>query len=102
MQQIIGVVLLLLGLGWLASQMPAAPAQPTSPHDTTWRRTCDGWERADWLRGDLSREQPALHPAILGLALMFFTLAALIGLSAEAEQKEEALEEALVAPGNRH
>lgn len=87
MQQIVGVILILFGLGWLASEMPIAPAEQPPTHETTWRRTCEGWERADWLRSDLSREQPALHPAILGLGLMFFTLASLIGLSSDVEQE---------------
>lgn len=89
MQQIVGMVLILLGLGWLASEMPIAPAEQPLPRETIWRRTCEGWERADWLRGDLSREQPALHPAILGLGLMFFALAALVGLSSDAEWESQ-------------
>jgi hypothetical protein len=89
MQQIVGAILILFGLGWLASQLPTTPVEPPLSHETTWRRTCDGWERADWLRGDLLREQPALHPAILGLALMLFALAALVGLPSDAERKEQ-------------
>jgi len=103
MQQIVGVILILFGLGWLASQIPAAPVKQPSPHETTWRRTCEGWERADWLRGDLSREQPALHPAILGLALIFFALAALLGLSSDAEwEKRGHIARVSAQSGPRH
>lgn len=87
MQQIVGLVLILFGLGWLACEMPTAPAKQLSPVEVTWRRTCEGWERANWLRDDLSREPPALHPAILALVLLLFALAALMGLSSDVEQE---------------
>lgn len=85
MQRVIGVVLMLVGLGWLASEIPTAPAKQAAPEPIAWRRTCEGWQRADWLRTDLSREPPVLHPAVLGLTLLSFALAALMGLSSEGE-----------------
>lgn len=87
MQRIVGVVLILVGLGWLASEMPTAPAKQSPPEPIAWRRTCEGWQRADWLRTDLSREPPVLHPAVLGLTLLSFALAALMGLSPEEESR---------------
>ena len=80
MQRIVGVLLILWGLGWLASQIPATPDHPPPPA-SSWRRTCDGWERADWLSGDMSPRQPALHPVVVGLVLLLFALAGLIGLA---------------------
>jgi hypothetical protein len=86
MQRVLGAILILLGLCWLASQFPVTPEAP-QPHPTQWRRTCDGWQRANWLSADVSRRPPALHPALVGLALLLFTLAALTGLSTDAGQE---------------
>jgi hypothetical protein len=80
MQRIVAVLLVLWGLGWLASQIPAPP-DPQPPPASSWRRTSDGWERAEWLSGNPLRRQPALHPAVVGLVLLLFASAALIGLS---------------------
>jgi hypothetical protein len=80
MQRIVGALLVLWGLGWLASEIPIAPDHE-QPRTTSWRRTSDGWERAEWLYGNGSRQPPALHPAIVGLALLLFALAALLGLA---------------------
>jgi hypothetical protein len=80
MQRIVAVLLVLWGVGWVASQIPAAP-EVQQPRTVAWRRTCDGWERAEQLFGDLSRPQPVLHPAVAGLVLLLFALAALSGLA---------------------
>ena len=88
MQRIVGVLLILFTLGWLACHVPATPA-PDQPRTTSWRRTSDGWERADRLFADVPRSQPMLHPAVVGLALLLFVSAALIGLSADAERDSE-------------
>ena len=84
MQRVGGALLVLLAAGWLASRIPAAPADP-QPRETSWRRTCNGWERASWLHRPESRDRPALHPVVVGLAMVFFALAALIGLSPTAK-----------------
>jgi hypothetical protein len=81
MWRVAAVLLILLGLGWLASRIPAAPRTP--PPTTVWRRTCDGWQRADWLNGEVSRRPPAFHPALLALVLVLFAVAALLGLAPE-------------------
>jgi hypothetical protein len=80
MQRIVGALLVLWGLGWLASEIPVAPDHEQPPM-SSWRRTGDGWERAEWLYGNVSRQPPALHPAVVGLALLLFVLAASLGLS---------------------
>ena len=79
MRRIVGVLLILWGLGWLASQIPATPDRQPPP--SSWRRTCDGWERADWLSGDLSPRSPALHPVVVGLVLLLFASAGLVGFA---------------------
>jgi hypothetical protein len=82
MQRIVGMLVVLWGLGWLVSQIPAA-SESQQERAIPWRRTCDGWEPAERLRSDVLRPQPAFHPAVAGLVLMLFALAALIGLSPE-------------------
>ena len=83
MQRIVGLILILWGLGWLASQMPSMSDQSRSPANSSWRRTCVGWERADRLQGDAPPPPPAVHPAVLGLGLLLFALSGLIGLAPE-------------------
>ncbi len=91
MQRIIGIVLVLSALGWLAGQLPgASPSAPTSASASVWRRTCDGWERSDWLANDLLRQPPAVHPAVFGLGLAFFAVAGLIGLTPEPKMRNDA------------
>ena len=80
MQRIAGLLLMLWGLGWLASQMPSAADQPQPP-TTSWRRTCVGWERVERLQNTPSTLPPAVHPAVFGLGLLLFALAGLIGFS---------------------
>jgi hypothetical protein len=80
MQRTAGMLLILVGLGWLASEIPATP-NAEQPRTTSWRRTNDGWERAAWLYGEVSRRPPDLHPLVVGAAQLLFALAALVGLS---------------------
>ena len=87
MQRIVAVFLLLLRLGWLASQLPATP-EMRQPRTLSWRRTSDGWEHADWLNGGMSRQRPALHPVMVALLLLLFALFALVGFSPETRQDE--------------
>ena len=86
MQRIVGVLLVLLAVGWLASQMPAPP-DTKQPRTVSWRRTSDGWERAHWLYGDRSHRPPVLHPALVGMVLLLFASSALIGLGPDAGRK---------------
>ena len=56
---------LLLAVGWVATDLPpiVVPAECMSPD--LWRRTNDGWERAEWLRPDPPATPPWLHPGLL-------------------------------------
>jgi hypothetical protein len=83
MQRVVGMLLVLFGLCWLVSQLPATPQARPSPA-SSWRRTCDGWQRADWLDGDAMRRPPVLHPAALGLILLLFAVAGLLAFSSDA------------------
>jgi hypothetical protein len=81
MLRIIGLLFILWGLGWLASEMPSTshPKQPSAT--TSWRRTSVGWERADQLQWDVSPRRPAVHPVFFSVALLSFALSGLIGLA---------------------
>ena len=64
---ILAVTSLFAGAGWAAAGLPALPAETT---DDGWRRTADGWERADqFLRSQAAApcDYPArrFHPALL-------------------------------------
>ena len=91
MQRIVGMLLILFALGWLASHVPATPA-PDPPRTVSWRRTSDGWQRVDSLYADVPRSQPVFHPVVVGLTLLLFASAALIGLSADAKRTGQEIE----------
>ncbi len=51
------------------------------PHDDFWRRTTDGWQRAEWLPGARPMPPRGPHPAVLGLFLALLSATALVGFS---------------------
>jgi hypothetical protein len=82
MQRIIGIFLLLLGLGWLACMLPAS-SNPEPSQATSWRRTSEGWQSVDKLKGESLRQSLLMHPAVVGAVLLFLALAAIIGMAPE-------------------
>lgn len=78
MRLIGGLLLVLAGLGYLASELSLGNESPQPEPTTQWRRTVDGWEKPAWLTSDLPIRRPALHPTIVGLLQMFLTLGALL------------------------
>ncbi len=87
MRWIVRLSLVLLGLGWLASEMPLAQTQPHGQPETRrqlgsqWRWTRDGWERPTWLASQARGRQPALHPTVVGILQMLLVVAGLIAFS---------------------
>lgn len=75
------LVLILFGLGWLASEVPLPRTQPRAAVTTGWRRTRDGWEHSSCWTRDGKTRQPALHPNVVGLLEMFLAVAGLLALS---------------------
>jgi hypothetical protein len=68
-QRIGWILAILLGFGWLASEIPLqnAASNDRPVVQTCWRRTVDGWENAaQWSFYSFSR-QPAFHPFYVGL-----------------------------------
>ena len=80
MQRIAGVLLILWGLGWLASEMPSMHDR-APPSAAAWRRTSVGWERVDRLEGIEPPRPPVVHPAVFALGMLLFALSGLIGLT---------------------
>ena len=84
MRIIAWLLLILLGLCWLAATMPVAETgqDPLNrSKDDGWRRSIDGWEhRSSWTPPHQA-DSPGLHPAVVGLLQLQLSLAALICFS---------------------
>jgi hypothetical protein len=80
MLRIAGLLFILGGLVWLASEIPSTRDQ-MQPPVMAWRRTAVGWEQADKLQWNLSPRQPAVHPAAFALVMLLFALSGLIGFT---------------------
>ena len=84
MRLIAGLLLILLGLCWLAAAVPVAEIEPDRsdrPKDDGWRQTTDGWQhRSSWTPHHRA-DSPGLHPTVVGLLELQLSLAALIGFS---------------------
>jgi hypothetical protein len=71
----------LLLVGWVAAELPpvVSPAESMAPD--LWRRTRDGWERAEWLRPEPAPAPLWLHPAVLATFQITVSVAGLPVLS---------------------
>lgn len=80
MRLIVCLLLVLIGIGWLASevQLTAAPSQGND--DTGWRRTRDGWQHQSLWTGREPVREPRLHPVLVGVLQLLLSAAALIAL----------------------
>lgn len=82
MQRPVWIIVALLVGGSLASQIPATDDASPSQQNV-WRRTCDGWQRADWLPGAGPVHSPRPHPVVVALFLATLTLLAFVAFSAD-------------------
>ncbi len=80
MRLIVCLLLLLLGIGWLVSEIELAAAPLIDHSDTGWRRTRDGWERQNSWTDEQPVREPTLHPTLVGALQILFSVAALIAL----------------------
>ena len=88
MRLIGGLLLLILaGLGYLASELSLGNDSPQPEPTTQWRRTVDGWEKPDWLTSDPPIRRPALHPTVVGLLQIFLALGALLFFAEAADRR---------------
>lgn len=72
------LLLILLTLGWLASELPSTAVHAQATKKTEWRRTRDGWERPTWSRATATSCRLTLHPALIALLEISLVSAVLI------------------------
>lgn len=80
MQRIGWILLLLLALGWLASEVPCQGPAPSAEPATVWRRTRDGWEHKDRVLVAGPPFRPALHPALIAAFEVLLSATAMLAL----------------------
>jgi hypothetical protein len=75
-QKIGWILAVLCGIGWLASEIPLPGDAPHSPaqEEIVWRRTVNGWEKANDWTFEIDQSSPALHPVVLGLLMLMLSL----------------------------
>lgn len=85
MLQLIQLGAVLIGMGWLAAEIPVGGKPVEQPQGPAWRRTSDGWIKvgssgAAVLNGPNPRPaaEPALHP---GIVAVFMLLSGVLSLS---------------------
>jgi len=79
------LLLVLMGLCWLASEISLEGAQ-TLP--SQWRRTVDGWElKSSWARDPPDARPTTVHPAVIGVLQILLAVAALIAFSGESGKR---------------
>jgi hypothetical protein len=78
-QRIGWILLVLVVLGWVASELPSQPPATATPA-TVWRRTRDGWEHQDRV---LTRptHHPPLHPVVIATLEILLTATAMLAVS---------------------
>ncbi len=81
MRKIGWILLILVGLGWVASEVPLSGPGPNDAPQTGWRRTAGGWEDCGVWATQPKGCRPAVHPIVLGLLQLFLASAALIAFS---------------------
>jgi hypothetical protein len=83
------LLLLLIGLNWLASQLPSSTQTSSSGLAANWRRTVNGWERLPLPATEGPTAAPAIHPALLGMLEILATLAAMKVFSPVAKRTQK-------------
>ena len=71
------ILLILAAVGLLAAVVPPPGAPSSAAGGPVWRRTVEGWQRADWLTAEVPHWRPDLHPCVVGLLELFLSIAAL-------------------------
>jgi hypothetical protein len=82
MRRIGWLLLVLVGLMWVASRLPSERNSPAEDPAAAWRRTSHGWEQLDVQSAAERSTSPTLHPAIVGCLQVLLTLMALVAFSA--------------------
>ena len=75
-------LLLLVGLIWLASELPADKPSSGGELAANWRRTTQGWEQLALPATDSPAAVPTLHPAAVEALEILLVLGAMVAFSA--------------------
>jgi hypothetical protein len=54
-----------------------------------WRRTREGWQRAEWLMPSAAQRQPALHPSVVAMLELLLSIGALAAFPARGREPGE-------------
>ena len=81
------IALILMGLCWLASEVPLRGTPSVEGLESPWRRTVDGWERKSWWNKQPAVPQPAFHPALVGGLQILLVVSALVAFSGNNYQR---------------
>jgi hypothetical protein len=87
MRWIVWLVALLVGLVWLASEIPLPARQPAPVNQPcAWRKTRDGWERATWMSREPEPRRPSLHPSVVSVFQFVLSVGALAAFPTSAKR----------------
>jgi hypothetical protein len=81
------ILAILFAVGWVAAELPpiVAPAESAD----IWRRTSDGWEKADWLLPEPAPDPIWLHPALLATLQVALSVVGFLAVSRSCSTKPE-------------
>ncbi len=97
MKWIVLGLLLLIVAGWAASTVSSPGPTPAeyclTPWD--WRRTRNGWQRAEWLMPPVAQRKPALHPSVVAMLELLLSIGALAAFPARGADRERSSQRSL-------
>ena len=94
MRAIVITSFVLLSVFWIAVTFAGGRYVPSNAHkqtpsaagDQQWRRTAQGWERADFLHDRSARQVSRIHPTLVALFEMLVSVFALLAMSPRMSQ----------------
>ncbi len=99
MHRIGWLVVILMILGWSASQIPSAAGHSQTTIDSGWRRAAGGWEHRNWWPMPKATRGVPLHPGLIGLLEMFLAAGALVAFSSRKKEEWQGLPPHTRRPG---
>jgi hypothetical protein len=85
LQRIVGLLLLLLTLGWITSELPSDTPGNEPNSSMAWRRTRDGWQRRYTLVIVHPAPPPQLHPVVVATFEGLLVLTGVVAFSGAGE-----------------
>jgi hypothetical protein len=82
-QKIGWIVAILCAFCWVASDitLPSSAEKASVRQENVWRRTVSGWEKTSEWHGKTTQSPPSLHPGVMSLLMVTFSLSAGIAKS---------------------